>query len=119
MYVNMGRSRNFAVITTLAMLVVAFAVVQQARAQCGNVNSLLGCLGAATMDDQPTASCCDAMAAFAHNGSEACLCQAIDNPVAKSAGVTMQFAIQIPHKCNLTYKAGYVCNGMVVPGGHA
>ncbi|KAG0559478.1 hypothetical protein M758_10G104600 [Ceratodon purpureus] len=118
----MALSRNLAMVSTFAMLVVAFALVQQVSAQCGNVNSLVGCLGAATRGDQPTAACCNAMAAFAQYGTpagEACLCQAINNPTAKSAGAKMQFAIQIPQKCNLNYKAGYVCNGMVVPGGHA
>lgn len=106
-----------AVVSALAVLVVAMALMQQVSAQCGNVNSLIGCLPAAKSGSQPTAACCSAMTAFAQYGTpagEACLCQAISNPVAKQAGANPQFAIQIPQKCNLNYKAGYVCNGMLL-----
>jgi hypothetical protein len=103
------------VVSCLAALVVAMALMHQVSAQCGNVNSLAGCLSAATKGDPPSAACCNAMAAFAQYGTpagEACLCQAISNPTAKAAGAKAQYAIQIPQKCNLNYKAGFVCNGM-------
>lgn len=115
----MARSRSAAAMAGMAvawvLLVAMAALVQPASAQCGNVNSLMGCLSAAKTGSQPTAACCSAMTAFAQYGTpagEACLCQAISNPAAKAAGAQLQYAILIPQKCNLNYKAGYVCNGI-------
>lgn len=104
------------VVAVLVATVVAMAIVGEAgAAACGNVNTLISCLPAAKNPGvNPTPSCCQAMANFAQGGTpdgQTCLCQAISNPTATAAGAKPQLAVQIPQKCNLNYKAGYVCNG--------
>ena len=107
-----------AAVGVLVATLVAMAIVDEAGAACGNVNTLISCLPAAKNPGvNPTPSCCQAMANFAQGGTpdgETCLCQAISNPTATAAGAKPQLAVQIPQKCNLNYKAGYVCNGKFV-----
>lgn len=109
-----GQCSRAAVVVLVATL-VAMASVEEAGAACGNVNTLISCLPAAKNPGvNPTPSCCQAMANFAQGGTpdgQTCLCQAITNPTATAAGAKPQLAVQIPQKCNLNYKAGYVCNG--------
>jgi len=103
------------------VFVAMAALVPSASAACGNIQSLLPCLGAARDGAQPTAGCCGAVSTYSQGGTvagQACLCQAVSNPAAKAAGMKLNYVILIPQKCKLNYKAGYVCNGLTIPGGH-
>lgn len=112
---RMAKSNMGAGIAMMMAVMVALAMVNEASA-CGNVASLLSCLPAAKSGAMPPPACCNAMAAFAQGGTaagEACLCQAVSNPQARNSGANPQYAIQIPQKCNLNYKAGFKCNGVL------
>lgn len=98
------------------VLVLGVLMIQQqlgAQAQsCGgqDLNKLSACLPAATANVMPSAACCQGLGGF--QNSEACLCAASADPRFTSSGAKKEFALLIPQKCNLQYKAGYVCNGM-------
>jgi len=118
----MARSAVAMAVAMVVLVVAMAALVPSASAACGNIQAMLPCLPAARDGAAPTGACCSAVSSYAQGGTpagEACLCQAITNPAAKAAGMKLNNAILIPQKCNLNYKAGYVCNGLTIPGGHA
>ena len=103
-----------AVMVVMVVTAVLAIMVPNVKA-CGDVTTLASCLPASTTGSMPTAECCNALATYAQGGTaegEACLCNAVSNPTANSHGAKAEYAILIPQKCNLNYKAGYVCNGM-------
>ncbi|XP_024356589.1 uncharacterized protein [Physcomitrium patens] len=106
------------VVLLLVVLVGLSAVVNvESQAQCGgrNLSILAPCLPAAKANVQPSAACCRALSSFATNTGEDCLCAAASSQ--QQSGAKVEFAKYIPQKCQLTYKAGIVCNGVVIPGG--
>lgn len=107
-------SRTMVGMVVVALLLLFVLAVQNAEAACGDVKTLASCLPSAQTGSMPPATCCEAMVAYTQGGTpggETCLCQAVSNPLAKSYGANPHFAAQIPQKCKLNYKAGFVCNG--------
>jgi len=118
----MARSAVAMAVAMVVLVVAMAALVPSASAACGAIQSMLPCLPAARDGVAPTSACCQACATYSQGGTpagQACLCGAVTNPTAKAAGMKLNYAVLIPQKCNLNYKAGYVCNGMKIPGGHA
>lgn len=109
--VAMTRSMGYGVLLVLGLIMI-LQLQQGAQAQsCGgqDLNKLSVCLPAATANVMPSAACCQNLGAF--QNSEACLCAASANPRFTASGAKKEFALLIPQKCNLKFKAGYVCNG--------
>ena len=101
--------------TAMAMVVlvlVGASSMAQVLAQCGTTSELVACLPAAEADVQPSAECCTVLSGYLSTATpEACLCQAATSSAFESSGADVQFAVQIPQKCNLSYRAGTQCDG--------
>nr|XP_024360603.1 uncharacterized protein LOC112274952 [Physcomitrium patens]PNR30763.1 hypothetical protein PHYPA_027079 [Physcomitrium patens] len=107
-------SMQLRLLAALMMLVGLSVVVTQTQAQCPT-SGLAACEPAARSDVQPTDTCCTELQAYLDtNTPEACLCEA----AAALIGEDVQYAILIPEKCNLVYKADITCNGIGIPGGY-
>ncbi|KAG0557330.1 hypothetical protein KC19_11G120800 [Ceratodon purpureus] len=117
----MRRSSGMLMWGVVAMAVVLGfgSTVVESQAQCGgsDLTKLYACLSAARADVVPSTSCCQALSSFNSDAGTACLCSASTDPRFTSSGGKPELAVLIPQKCNLRYKAGIVCNGILIPGG--
>jgi hypothetical protein len=96
----------------MVMLVGLMSGGAHAQGDCGPTSELVACLPAAEADVQPAAACCAVLQSYLTTATpEACLCQAASTSAFESSGADVQYAIQIPQKCNLSYRAGTQCNG--------
>lgn len=96
----------------MMILLVGLSSNAQVQGECGPTSGLLACLPAAEADVQPSGQCCTVLQRYLTTGTpEACLCQAATSTAFESSGADVQYAIRIPQKCNLSYRAGTQCNG--------
>lgn len=100
-------------VVTMVVLLGFSCTVVESQAQCAgsDLTKLYACLSAAKVDVKPTDACCQALSSFNSDAGIACLCAASGDPRFTSSGGKPQFAVLIPQKCNLRYKAGIKCNG--------
>ena len=108
----MRKSSGMVMWVVVVVLGLSCAVVEsQALCAGSDPAKLYVCLAAAKADVTPSAACCQALASFNTDAGTACLCAASTDPRFTSSGGKSQFAVLIPQKCNLRYKAGLKCNG--------
>ncbi|KAG0601499.1 hypothetical protein M758_11G116500 [Ceratodon purpureus] len=102
----------------LVMTLVMALTVQETQAKCPT-NDLTYCLEAAEADVQPSHKCCTNLAAYTKTATPAvCLCEAaLSSTFVDDDNLILQYALQIPQKCNLRYPAGTTCMGFAFPGG--
>jgi hypothetical protein len=109
--------RSFGMVMWVVVVVVVLGLsscaVVESQAPCAGSDpaKLYVCLAAAKADVTPSAACCQALGSFNTDAGTACLCAASTDPRFTSSGGKSQFAVLIPQKCNLRYKAGLKCNG--------
>ncbi|XP_024359031.1 uncharacterized protein [Physcomitrium patens] len=110
-------ANSSAVLVLLVVTLLVATLLKETQAACGSSYDLAACLPAAESDIQPSAQCCTQLSSYlATDTPEECLCQTAYSPFFQS-GADIQFAIKIPQKCNLSYRAGIQCNGNTIPGG--
>ena len=101
------------VVWGMVVVVMGLGCSVLVESQCaGNdPTKLYVCLAAAKADVNPSTSCCQTLSTFNSDSGVACLCATSTTPTFTSSGAKLQYAILIPQKCNLRYKAGIKCNG--------
>lgn len=112
MAMKMSLTMTSPVLMVLLLLGLS-TMLRETQAACGSTAGLASCLSATTADTMPSAACCQGLKTYVATSGQACLCQATTDPQFTRLGAKPQFAIKLPQKCNLAYKAGTVCNGTI------